>query len=104
MINIITKYLSQILEVIHATGIYAYRGQQDSRWVLHSAATRRLIREHGSDIVMDPEFAQLYINYHLDTLIEPARGKEKVTVPFSVQYVTSIKKIDGTESVCIYQI
>ena len=75
MINVINKYLSKILEITHATGIYAYRGQQDSRWVLHSAATRRLIGEHGCDIVAEPDFAQLYINYHLDTLIEPARTR-----------------------------
>ena len=75
MTSIIENYLSQILEVTHAAGIYAYRGQQDSHWALHSAATRRLIIEYGRDIVMDPEFVQQYINYHRETLIEPARTR-----------------------------
>ena len=69
------KYLVQILDATQATGIYAYRGHQDSEWQLHSAATRRLIDEHGRDIVRDRDFPQLYINYHRETLIEPARTR-----------------------------
>ena len=48
---------------------------KNSEWELHSAATRRLIDEHGLDIVRDPDFPQLYINYHRETLIEPARTR-----------------------------
>ena len=75
MTSTIDKYLVQILDATQLTGIYAYRGQQDSECPLHSAATRRLIEEHGSDIVRDPEFPQLYINYHGETLIYPARTR-----------------------------
>lgn len=71
----IDKYLVQILDITQASGIHAYRGQRDSLWALHSAATRRLIEEHGGDIVRDADFPQLYINYHRQTLIEPAHTR-----------------------------
>ena len=75
MTSTIDKYLVQIQDATQPDGIYAYRGQQDSEWRLHSAATRRLIDEHGCAIIRDPEFPQLYINYHRETLIEPARTR-----------------------------
>ena len=75
MPSTIGKYLVQIQDVTQTAGIYGYRGQKDSEWPLHSAATRRLIEEHGDDIVRDPDFPQLYINYHRETLIEPGRTK-----------------------------
>ena len=75
MTSTINKYLVQIQAATQTTGIYAYRGQRDSAWPLHSAATRRLIEEHGRDIVRDPDFPQLYINYNRDTLVEPARTR-----------------------------
>ena len=75
MTSTIDKYLVQIQDATQLAGIYAYRGQKDSEWPLHSAATRRLIEEHGSDIVRDPEFPQLYINYHGETLVDPARTR-----------------------------
>ena len=53
--------------------MYAYRGQQDSQWLLHSAATRRLITKHSSNVVLDPDFSTLYITYHREVLVEPAR-------------------------------
>ena len=65
----------QIQATTHATGVYTYRGQQDSQWSLYSAATRRLIDELGSDVLSDPGFAQIYVDYHLYTLIEPARTR-----------------------------
>ena len=40
---------------------------------LYSAATRRLIAEHSSEVVLDPDFSTLYTNYHRDVLVEPAR-------------------------------
>ena len=67
------KYLDWILGAAREDGIYAYRGQRVADWGLTSAATRRLIREHGPDIVQDPEFPNLYVGYHRTTLIEPAR-------------------------------
>ena len=72
MTSTIDKYLIQIQEATKIAGIYAYRGQRDSVWPLHSAATRRLIEEHGNEVIGDPDFPQLYVNYHRETLIEPA--------------------------------
>ena len=73
MASTIDKYLAQIAHVATAAGMYAYRGQHDSRWQLYSAATRRLIAEHSSNVVLTPDFSALYINYHRDVLLEPAR-------------------------------
>ena len=75
MSSVIAKYLIHIQEATHITGIYAYRGQQDSRWQLNPAAARRLVAEHGNDIQLDPDFPQLYVNYHRETLVEPARTR-----------------------------
>ena len=69
----VQKYLDWIFATSKEDGIYAYRGQRVADWGLNSAATRRLIREHGPDIVQDPEFPSLYVGYHRTTLIEPAR-------------------------------
>lgn len=75
MTSTIDKYLVRIADVTKAVGIYAYRGQKDSRWPLHSAATRHLIVEHGNDIALDPDFPTLYINYHREALVETARTR-----------------------------
>ena len=75
MTSTIARYLSQILETTDVTGICAYRGQQNSRWPLHSAATRRLIKEYGNDVLLDPDLPQFHINYHRDALLEPARTR-----------------------------
>ena len=75
MTSTINNYFVQIQDATKTTGIYAYRGQEDSEWPLQSAATRRLIEEYGRDIVRDREYPQLYINYHRDNLIEPARTR-----------------------------
>ena len=69
------KYLVQIHDATQTDSSYAYRGQQDSEWPLHSAATRRLIEEYGPDIVRDPDFPSLYRDYHRETLIKPARTR-----------------------------
>ncbi|MCY4417956.1 MAG: tetratricopeptide repeat protein [Chloroflexi bacterium] len=75
MASIIDKYMVQIQEKADLSGIYAYRGQPKAEWRLLSAATRRLISEHGDSIMTEPELPELYINYHRDTLIEPARAR-----------------------------
>ena len=75
MSSTIDKYLVQIQDATKSVGIYAYRGQEDSEWRLHSGATRRLIEEHGGDIVRDPDFPELYVDYHREALIEPARTR-----------------------------
>ena len=69
----IEKYLTKIREVTSRPGIYAYRGHSDSKWPLHSGATRRLINQAGLGILKEPNFHQLYISYHRDSLLEPAR-------------------------------
>ena len=73
--TIIDKYLDRIIGSANRGGVYAYRGQRKARWPLHSGATRRLVREHGEQILGDPEFTELYLSYHRDVLIEPARTR-----------------------------
>ena len=69
----IEKYLEKIREATNRPGEYAYRGQAKSSWSLHSGATRRMIREVGDEIQFELRFLQMYISYHRDTLLEPAR-------------------------------
>ena len=69
----IEKYLDKIREATNRPGEYAYRGQAKSSWSLHSGATRRMISEVGDAIQLEPRFLQMYISYHRDTLLEPAR-------------------------------
>ena len=67
----IEKYLSKINTL---RGKCAFRGQADSKWKLHSAATRRLIKHSGHEnIIQGTLFSETYISYHRDVLIEPAR-------------------------------
>ena len=75
MNNPIEEYLAKIREATVQPGVYAFRGQGNSKWPLHSGATRRLINEHGKEIVHDPDFHQSYIEYHRIELLEPARMK-----------------------------
>ena len=75
MATILDGYLAQINGIAEPSGIYAYRGQHNAEWVLQSGATRRLAREYEGSIVSDPEFPELYVNYHRDTLLEPARSR-----------------------------
>ena len=71
----IEKYLTKLREVTSRPGIYAYRGQADSQWPLHSTATRRLIREYGDKLLKLPSFSNEYLKYHRETLVEPARAR-----------------------------
>ena len=73
--TILDKYLDRIIDSVNRAGVYAYRGQRKAQWPLHSGATRRLVREHGAQILGDPEFSELYVSYHRDVLIEPARTR-----------------------------
>lgn len=75
MSSILENYLVQILEATKATGTYAYRGQGNSHWLLHSGATRQLIGEYGDAILQAPDFPQLFVRYHSETLIEPGRTR-----------------------------
>ena len=71
----IEKYLTKIREATSRPGIYAYRGQEDSQWPLHSAATRRLRIEYGDDVLHRADFRDKYRQYHRETLVEPARAR-----------------------------
>ncbi len=75
MIGALAKYQAKLIGAISGDGIYAYRGQQDYDWPLHSAATRRLIKEHGQEALDDPDFTQSYIGYHRDVFLDPARTR-----------------------------
>ena len=57
------------------SGIYSYRGQRNADWLLQSGATRRLVQEYGDSILTDPEFPELYLRYHRETLLETARAR-----------------------------
>ena len=75
MSGTIEKYLVKIREATSKPGAYAYRGQEDSQWPLHSAATRRLIKEHGEEVLRRADFPDKYRKYHRETLVEPARAR-----------------------------
>ena len=64
------KYLSEVSKFPSG---YAFRGQANSNWKLHSGATRRLIKYYHENITQAPNFSQIYANYHSDVLIKPAR-------------------------------
>lgn len=71
------NYLSKISEVTNKLGVgtYAFRGQGNAHWPLHSAATRRLRKHRGEGIQSSPEFPNLYLDYHKSTLLAPARTR-----------------------------
>ena len=56
-------------------GTCVFRGQADSRWKLHSAATRRLITYFDNDesILEKAVFSDMHWIYHRSVLLEPAR-------------------------------
>ena len=73
MSKTIEQYISEIRKATPASGIYAYRGQENFEWPLHSAATRRLIKNNYS--ILSPDFSDQYLKYHREKLIEPARAR-----------------------------
>ncbi len=75
MATIIDKFLQKIREATSRPGIYAYRGQAKSPWPLRSAATRRLIENLGNDVLKNPRFANIYADYHRNTLVDAARTR-----------------------------
>ena len=52
---------------------FAFRGQEDASWKLHSSAVRRLIRDTDRIALNTPRFRRIYASYHRYELIEPAR-------------------------------
>ncbi len=67
-------YLGRVREFL---GECAFRGQADSSWDLHSAATRRIIRYFNGDetVTKTPQFARIFAAYHRAILLEPARAQ-----------------------------
>ncbi len=65
-------YLSRVRE-FH--GECAFRGQADSSWDLHSAATRRLISYFNGDekVTKTSQYPRTFATYHRTILVEPAR-------------------------------
>ena len=72
MTLITQRYLNRFSEV---PGKCAFRGQADSSWKLHSAATRRLLKyfDNDEDITKSAHFPLVYLAYHRAVLIDPAR-------------------------------
>ena len=64
------KFLAKISKV-HSE--YAFRGQDEANWKLHSSATRRLIKNLDTKVTNKVHFPEIYKSYHCDELIEPAR-------------------------------
>ena len=75
MSGAIEKYLTKIREATSRPGIYAYRGHDDSQWRLDSAATRRLRKEYGDEVLHRKDFPDKYRKYHRETLVEAARAR-----------------------------
>ena len=73
MSAIAEKYLARISKI---PGKCAFRGQGDSSWNLHSAATRRLISFFNDDenVTKASHFSQICLAYHRSELLEPARA------------------------------
>lgn len=75
MTSVLEKYLQQIRDATSKPGVYAYRGQSRAEWALHSAATRRLSKSLGNNILNVPDFSKVYIDYHRQTLLDAARTR-----------------------------
>ena len=71
------KYLNEIRDIVDrlGPGKYAYRGQSKASSPLQSAATRRLRKHRGEGIEQSLQFLSYYIDYHIGTLITPARAQ-----------------------------
>ena len=69
------RYLHKIREVTSKPGEYAFRGQPNAEWPLHSAATRRLLVHLGDHSLNNPRFTKVYADYHRESLVEPARTR-----------------------------
>ena len=76
MSKTVSDYLAEICEKPSAPGVFAFRGQEDSRWSLRSAAARRLLRHYRANSERKvPSFSRAYVEYHQNVLIDPARTR-----------------------------
>lgn len=80
-ITTVTAFLDTALQRSAAPHRYAFRGQEQAKWPLRSAATRRLLATHGEDLIANnpSTFRPLYLQYLNDTLISPAKRKGLVS-------------------------
>ena len=70
MTRIEEKFLGKVKRFHTA---FAFRGQEDASWKLHSSAVRRLVRDTDRIALNTPRFRRIYASYHRYELIEPAR-------------------------------
>ena len=78
MSKTVSDYLAEICESPSpsAAAVYAYRGQKNSSWPLRSGAARRLRERYRFDDESKiPSFSNIYVEYHQNVLIDPARTR-----------------------------
>ena len=75
------KYLEAIKQATKAPGIYAYRGHKKDHYKLRSSATRRLTEQYGEKVLRKSDFPRLYVNYHKERLLQPARARQANSGP-----------------------
>lgn len=71
----VDKYIDLIRSATDRPGKFAYRGQNNSNWNLNSSAERRLRKFSISNFENKKDFSKIYLKYHEDILIEPARHR-----------------------------
>ncbi len=72
----VNDYLADVCQDPSVPGVYAFRGQGDSSWSLRSGAARRLLGHYGfDDESRVPSFSRIYLEYHQNVLIDPARTR-----------------------------
>ena len=69
----LSDYLKQMELKTSDYGTYAFRGQENIKWPVLSSATRRLCAYYKKKLDIISNFQTLYIDYHKDVLLDPAR-------------------------------
>jgi len=70
--SLVTKYTECLYDLADGSGTYAYRGQENSKWGVESAASRRIRNTLGIQQGSLPDL-ETFIRYHEDDLLAPAR-------------------------------
>lgn len=76
MSEALQQYLEAIKKATKTPGIYAYRGHKKDHYKLRSSAVRRLIEQYGERVLEKSDFPHLYLNYHKERLLQPARARQ----------------------------
>ena len=76
MSDALQKYLAAIRQATKRPGFYAYRGHKKATYKLRSSATRRLTEQYREEVLRRPDFRRIYVNYHQERLLEPARERQ----------------------------